>query len=220
MPLRNFNVQNVSLEVDSRMLNDPLVAALERGRYEGEEARALKALLKPQDSYFELGGGLGFISTLASRVVTDPERLHVYEANPELIPVIERTWAVNGVSGRLHHCMLGTGKGEHEFHVSKAFWASSGHISYGTGRTITVPQRDFLKQLSKWGATFVMMDIEGGERDLLDKPLPEHVRTVVAEYHPKIIGEEVVAGLFRCLEGQGFRVAAEVSDAKVRAYVR
>lgn len=220
MPLRKFNVQDVALEVDQSMLNEPLIAALESGRYEGAESKALKALLRGEDNYFELGGGLGFVSTLACRIVRDPKRVHVYEANPELLPVINHTWAANGVSGSVYNCMLGKGLGEHEFHVSKAFWASSGHISYGGGKTIKVPQRDFLKQLAKKEATFVMMDIEGGEKDLLDKVLPAHVRVVVAEYHPRIIGDEVVAGLWRHLEQQGFKVAPEVSDNKVRAYVR
>lgn len=220
MPLRKFTVQDVLLEVEQAMLNEPLVAALESGRYEGAESKALKALLRADDHYFELGGGLGFVSTLACRIVTDPARVHVYEANPELLPVIERNWAINGVSASVYNCMLGKGLGEHEFHVSKAFWASSGHISYGGGRTIKVPQRDFLKQLGKKEATFVMMDIEGGEKDLLDKVLPPRVRAVVAEYHPRIIGEEVVSALWRHLESQGFRVVPEVSDNKVRAYVR
>jgi FkbM family methyltransferase len=220
MPLQTFKVRDVVLEVDSRSLNPPLTAALTEGRYEGSEAHALQVLLRPDDVYFELGAGLGFMSTLAARVVTDPERIHVYEANPELIPVIEKTWAANGVAGNVHHCMLGTGKGEHEFHVSRAFWASSGQIAYGGSRTITVPQRDFLKQLEKRAATFVMMDIEGGERDLLVKKLPSRVRAVVAEYHPHIIGADVVESLWANLESQGFAVAESASDRKVRSYVR
>jgi FkbM family methyltransferase len=220
MPISAFTVQGVVLEVDSRTLNPPLVAALSEGRYEGSEAKALNLLLRPDDVYFELGGGLGFMSTLAARVVTDPARLHVYEANPELIPVIEKTWATNGVAAHVHHCMLGSGKGEHEFHVSRAFWASSGHIAYGGSRTITVPQRDFLKQLEKRAATFVMMDIEGGERDLLALTLPPRVRAVVAEYHPQIIGTDTVEALWANLESQGFSVAEEATDRKVRSYVR
>lgn len=220
MALRQFTVRDVHLEVDSAALNQPLEAALTSGRYEGSEAKALQLLLRPEDHYFELGGGLGFMSTLAGRIVGDPARIHVFEANPELIPVIKKTWAVNGTGGNVYNFMLGTGKGQHKFHVSKAFWASSGQIDYGNSKTIAVEQRDFLRQLDRKAATFVMMDIEGGERDLLNKTLPPRVRAVVAEYHPTIIGAETVAALWANLESQGFRIALEASDNKVRSYVR
>jgi FkbM family methyltransferase len=153
-------------------------------------------LLRPGDTYFELGGGVGFVSTLAARIVRDPSRVHVYEANPELIPTIERTWAANGVGGSVYNCMLGTGKGEHKFYVSQAFWASSGQIDYGRSRVIMVPQRDFLKQLEFKEATFVLMNIEGGEGELLIRTLPARVRVVVAEFHPRIIGQATVEALW------------------------
>jgi FkbM family methyltransferase len=220
MALRSYVLQDVRIEIDAASITPPLDAALREGRYEHQEARALTLLLQPGDTYFELGGGVGFISTLASRIVRDAARIHVYEANPALIPAIERTWAANGAAGAVYNCMLGTGKGEHDFFVSKAFWASSGQIDYGNARRIRVPQRDFLRQLEKKEATFLMMDIEGGEGELLEKTLPARVRAVVAEYHPRIIGEDKVRALWTRLEEQGFRLVPEASTPMVRAHVR
>jgi len=96
MTMRQYVVQEVELEIDDAAIPPPLDTALREGRYEHSAARALKMLLKPGDTYFELGGGVGFVSTLAARIVRDPARVHVYEANPELIATIERTWAANG----------------------------------------------------------------------------------------------------------------------------
>lgn len=219
-PLNSYTVRGVRLQVDARSLNAALEAALASGRYESAEAGALEHLLRPEDVYFELGAGVGFLSVLAWRVIGDAQRIHVFEANPDLIDVIRRTWSDNGAGGQVRNWMLGKGRGVHAFNVSRAFWASSGHVDYGSGRTIDVEQRDFLKQLEKRGATFVMMDIEGGEVDLLDQLLPPAVRAVVAEYHPKIIGAQQVHALWSCLESQGFRHVPEVGDSQVRAYVR
>jgi FkbM family methyltransferase len=215
MALKSFTVRSVKLEIDERSLNRPLEGALESGRYESIEADAVEKMLKPGDIYLELGAGVGFTSTLAWRIVRDPLRIHAFEANPALIPVIRATWAANGADGQLYKCLLGKGQGERTFNVSKAFWASSAHIAYGSGREIVVEQRDFLKR-----ATFLMMDIEGGEGDLLDETLPPLVRTIVAEYHPKIIGEERVKALWANLESQGFRFVPEASEGMVRACVR
>jgi len=220
MTMRQYVVQEVELEIDDAAIPPPLYAALREGRYEHSEARALKMLLRPGDTYFELGGGVGFVSTLAARIVRDPSRVHVYEANPELIPTIERTWAANGVGGSVYNCMLGTGKGEHKFYVSQAFWASSGQIDYGRSRVIMVPQRDFLKQLEFKEATFVLMNIEGGEGELLIRTLPARVRVVVAEFHPRIIGQATVEALWANLGEQGFRLAKQASTPTVKAFVR
>jgi FkbM family methyltransferase len=220
MALKTYTVRSVKLEIDERTLNKPLENALESGRYESAEANAVEMLLKPGDIYFELGAGVGFTSTLAWRVVQDPWRIHAFEPNPGLIRVIKATWAANGADGQVYNWMLGRGNGSQEFNVSKAFWASSAHIDYGSGRKIMVEQRDFLAQLDKKRATFIMMDIEGGEGDLLEQTLPPLVRTVVAEYHPKIIGEERVKALWAHLEAQGFRFVPEAGDGLVRACVR
>ena len=203
------------------MLNPPLKAALEGGRYEASLARAVTALLRPEDVYFELGAGVGFLSTLAARLVRDEARIHVFEANPELIPVIKRTWRANGVAGNVYHCILGAGpREERDFHVSKAFWASSADISYPSSKTIKVSQRDFLQQLHKKAASFLVVDIEGGERDILDKALSPLVRVVVAHYHARIVGQEMVESLWRHLEEQGFREVPELAEGLVKAYVR
>jgi FkbM family methyltransferase len=220
MALKSFTVRSVKLEIDERSLNRPLEDALASGRYESQEADAVQTLLKPGDIYFELGAGVGFTSTLAYRIIQDPLRIHAFEANPGLIGVIRATWAANDADGQVYNWLLGKGQGSREFNIAKAFWASSAHVDYGHGRTITVPQRDFVQVLERKRGTFVMMDIEGGEGDLLDQTLPPLVRTIVAEYHPKIIGEERVKALWANLESQGFRFLPKLGDALVRACVR
>jgi len=220
MALRQFVVQDVKIEIDAAMLNPQLESALTRGAYEGAESNAMKHLLAADDVFFELGAGVGFLSTLAFRVLKKPKQVLAFEANPEMIPVIEATWRANGASGQLANCMLGNGKGEREFNVSKAFWASSAQIDYGGARKIKVPQRDFLKQLEKHSASFLMMDIEGGEGELLDKTLPPCVRKLVAEFHPGIIGDDKVSALVTNLLGQGFHLALDACRGKVLAFQR
>lgn len=221
MPLLNCSVQGVALTIPFGILNPPLKAALESGRYEASLAHAVKKLLRPDDVYFELGAGVGFLSTLAARVVRDEARVHAFEANPALIPIIKRTWRANEVAGNVYNCILGAGpREERDFHVSKAFWASSADISYSNSKTIQVPQRDFLQQLDKKAATFLVVDIEGGERDILDKALSPQMRAVVANYHARIVGQEMVDSLWRHLEEQGFRDVPELSEGLVKAYVR
>ena len=58
MPFFNCTVQGVALAIPLGMINPPLQAALESGRYEASLARAVTALLRPDDVFFELGAGV------------------------------------------------------------------------------------------------------------------------------------------------------------------
>jgi len=221
VPLLSITVQGVALRIPVGITNPRLKEALESGRYEDQLARAVQKLLRPDDVYFELGAGIGFLSTLAARIVRDEARIHAFEANPQLIPIIKRTWRTNEVAGNVYNCILGAGpRDERDFNVASAFWASSADIAYPKNKTIKVPQRDFLQQMDKKAATFLVVDIEGGERDVLDKVLSPVVRVVVAHYHARIIGQEMVDALWRHLEEQGFREVPELTGGLVKAYVR
>jgi FkbM family methyltransferase len=221
VPLLKFTVQDVVLEVPSGRVTPPLVAALQNGHYQAALARAVKTLVRPEDVYLELGAGIGFLSTLAARVIGDGSRVHAYEADPALVPVIRRNWTANGVAGNAYHGIVGTGlRDKREFHLAPGFWASSADVAYEGGRTIEVPQRPFLQLLDKRAATLLVVDVHGGERDLLDKALSPLVRTVIANFHPQLIGAEMVAALRGHLAEQGFRPAPQASDGNVEAFVR
>jgi FkbM family methyltransferase len=218
VPSEKFVIQDVTLEIQSGMLNPKLREVLAGGLYLAEEVRALRRLLRPDDTYFEIGGGVGLLSTLAHRVVRDKARVHVYEADPRQIKTIKRTWKANEVEGNVYECLLGTGPGEYPFHVAKAFWASSRVISYDRGTTVQVEQRDFLQQLDKKAATFLVVEVHGAERDLLDKVLSPKVRAIVARLHPRVAGEVALEAAVRCIAEQGFRPAFE--EGTVRGWVR
>jgi FkbM family methyltransferase len=220
MSLRRFTVRDIQIEIDYSMLNPQLETLLKKGQYESAEARAIERLLAPDDVYFEVGAGVGFTACLAWRVLGDEQRIHVFEANPALIPVIEHNWRANGAGGHLNAVLLGTGKGDAPFHVSRAFWASSTQIDYGRGATIQAPRRDFIRQLEKTQATFVLMDIEGGEIELLDRPLPERVRKLVVEIHPNVVGEEKIVVLMGKLAAQGFEAVEAATEGRVLAFSR
>lgn len=213
-----FELHGVRLTVSSGRLNDPLRAALAQGRYVAPEARALKSLLRPDDVYFEIGGSAGVLSTLAYRVVRDKTRVHVFEPEPRMASLVKRTWKANGADGSVYECLLGAGPGEYPYYVSKAFWASSRLADYGHGTTIQVQQRDFLHQLDKRGATFLLVEAQGAERDLLDKVLSPKVRAIVARLHPRIAGEIGLEAMLRCIAEQGFTQVSE--DGPTRAWVR
>lgn len=219
MEAARFSFDELELEVDPDLIGPKVRAALTQGRYEGTERRALARLLVPEDIYFEIGAGMGVLSALAWRTLRAPGRIFAYEANPRLIPVIQRNWSLNGVEAEVHHCMLGHDVGSRSFYVSTEFWASSGTRRQNGGE-VMVPQKDFIGELNRVKPTMLMMDIEGGEHELLMRRLPDCLRKIVVEIHPAVIGRRAATDIVENLILQGFLIRFDASHGLVMAFER
>ncbi|CAN0002947.1 unnamed protein product, partial [Chrysoparadoxa australica] len=71
--------------------------ALKQGIYERKECDAVMRVVREGDRVLELGGGIGYMSTLLS-VKKKVARVVSYEANPALIPYIRSVHAANDVT--------------------------------------------------------------------------------------------------------------------------
>lgn len=83
--------------------------AIRTRQYEVPEAKRIGKILRPADVVLEIGAGIGFVTAL---ILKNPavERVISFEANPLLVPMIQRTLADNGVGSQrfeLHNAILG-----------------------------------------------------------------------------------------------------------------
>ncbi|MFP3367124.1 hypothetical protein R0J93_26120, partial [Pseudoalteromonas sp. SIMBA_148] len=74
----------------------------------------------------ELGGGIGYISTLC-HLQKKAKKIVVFEANPTLITIIEKTHSLNGVTAEVINAVVLPRKTSETvpFYVRDDFWASS-----------------------------------------------------------------------------------------------
>ena len=205
--MRSFTLRGLTLYLPEAALKGNLERALASGRYENHEADALLLHLRPGDRLLDLGAGLGFICALAAGVLGEDAVAGV-EAGPETVRLARRNLAANGFSGVrvLKGAVVGSEKGEVEFGLRPAFWASALKGPQGwpeNAEVIRVPARPIGNLLAKFSPTVICCDIEGGELDVLTKPLPD-VRLVVVETHPLVYGEAGVRRIAEALEAQGF----------------
>nr|MDJ0822145.1 FkbM family methyltransferase [Paracoccaceae bacterium] len=100
--------------------------ALRLGRYERKECDAVMRIVRPGDTVLELGGGIGYMSTLLS-VKKKVERVVTYEANPSLIPYIHSVHEANEVENvEVRNALLAPRAGPPvDFHIRSNFLASS-----------------------------------------------------------------------------------------------
>ena len=174
------------------------------GGYEAAELRTITANLESKDVVLEAGSGIGLISAYcASRIGGD--RVYTYEANSEMEPLIRDVYLRNGVSPNIEFSALGLQEGMTSFFLHKNFWSSSTRTS-ANSRYITVPVRNINAEISRIQPNFLIMDIEGGEAELLREMDLSTIEKISIELHTRILGEETVEELRQILIDNGFHI--------------
>lgn len=211
----DVELHGVRLTLDDWWATPELRQYIYSGDYEAPEYRVLVNSLRPDDRYLELGAGIGFLTTCACHRV-GADKVFAYEANPQLVPVVERTAARNGFHPTVVNAVLGgSGGGQVPFYVDKEFWASS-LAEIPDARRVMVPMLSFERELERIRPTYLMVDIEGGEVELLGAArLPSQVRAVCMETHPGQVGPAATQGLLNKLVGEGFILDLELSRSGV-----
>lgn len=212
-------LRGIELNLDHAVVDRGIREMIYRGLYEDDEREILERTLRPDDRYLELGAGIGFIASCACRLIGG-DRVVVYEANPELAALTEATARRNGFSPTVVNAVLGADDGEADFYVHDDFWTSSLAADAG-GRRVRVPMRSLASELARFRPTYLMIDIEGGEVELLaHDALPDHVRAVCVETHAQAVGREAIQRLVLGLIGQGFTLDLDRSTRGVAYFER
>jgi FkbM family methyltransferase len=199
--IRHFGVR---LAVDRDVLSPAIVESFYKGGYEGPEVQIIRSTLHPDDRVLEVGGGVGFIGIIAAQIVRQPDQVLIIEANPQLLPLMERNFTLNGVRPTVRNAVLGkNGGSEVSFYLHDDFWASS-LAKFPGGRETKVPQQDIHAVFRELRPTYMIVDIEGGEIDLFDGLSLDGVEKLCLEVHPRQTGQAAVDRLFASLTAQGF----------------
>lgn len=173
----------------------PIKDQLLSNQYEVPEIEALLQLLRPNDRVIEVGVGLGVVSGLAAKSQPDAQ-IKCFEANPELIAAIEELHDVNDIhSIELQNAILvpGVGGETRDFHIHQSFAEGSLIATDKTSHTVQVPTLSVEEMLENFKPDVLVVDIEGGEAELLSQLNLTGVRALVLELHPALIsrGDEI-----------------------------
>jgi len=194
-----------------RHLTDNISAAIYDGYYERAELNTFRRKLEKQDIVLELGAGIGFLSTYCSGVLGS-ENVFTYEANPQLEPLIRRVYSVNRVQPTLKIGVLGNQAGQTKFYVTRDFWASSLLPPPEPWEEVMVPVYDINEEVFRINPTFLLMDIEGGEYDLLRTIDFHTIRKISAELHTDVLGQDRVDEIKAVMSRAGFAIDPSLSS--------
>jgi FkbM family methyltransferase len=192
------SISGVEVMLDEAWAGASLRAALRSGSYERAERGVLAATLSPDDTYLELGCGIGVLATLAAARVGD-ENVVAIEADPVIANVARETASRNGYTIEVRNAVLLHNPVEAvtDFYVRPDFRLSSlsaAPVAQNKDESSAELQRiqvsvvDAYETIASIEASYLMVDIEGGEMDLLQHPVPECVTTVCVELHAEATG--------------------------------
>lgn len=188
--------------------------------YEEKEADAALRIVKKNDVVLELGGGIGYMSTLVASK-RDVASVHSFEANPHLIPYIRSVHAANGVTNaQVTNAILGPRKGSVDFYLRDPMLGSSMQVLDGetdppSVKVDVLNAKTVFKEIKP---TVVICDIEGAEVDLIPQLDLTGVRAAIIETHPQWIGPEGINKVMRAFMDAGLAYYHRGSHGKVLCF--
>lgn len=206
---------------DTNILSDRIRNSFRTGTYEHWEGEAAVRLIKGGERILELGGGLGFVSSVVGVKAAKVESYHIIEADPRLKAVIEKTHELNGVKGfTVETCMVSAvpeeiEKGSAQFALAGNFTASSAKRLNVGRREISVPVVSFDAMMEAHKPNILICDIEGSELDLVENADLTPFRAVMMEIHPDVFGSDGVARIFKRFGDIGFAYDTTMSSGSV-----
>lgn len=214
----DFELHDVRLDLAEDWVTPQLREAIYDDWYEKPEADIIKATLQPDDRVLEIGCGIGFIATIASRIA---ESVRCYDANPAIVGSARRTIDRNGASVTVTAAVLQREPTAQttDFYIHNDFWASS-LVPNPQATKIAVPVLDFEWEITKHEASYLIVDIEGGETDLLPGPLPACVRKLCVECHPAVSQPAAITAMLVSLLSHGFALSLDNSRPPVLYFER
>ena len=184
-------------------------------RFEPYTVRALRAAVEEGDTVLDVGGNIGFFSTLLSRYAGPSGRVLAFEPEPANLGLLRENLARNGCANvTVIPCAAGLEAGTAVFSLDAAtgatgrlgVGATAGELAVGTGTVhlieTAVETIDGVADRLEAAPDVIKLDIEGGELQALTgalETLRRHRPIVVSELTGESGGDVV-----RLLDGLGY----------------
>lgn len=220
--LRNATYRGLLVPIHGPHVIRPIIDELMGNRYEAPEINALLQVMRPEDRVLEVGVGLGVVSGITAKAFPHA-RIACYEANPALMEPIRELHALNGIKTiELHNRILvrGAADGPRAFGIHESFAESSLLTSDQTVRTVDVESQSMEDTLAEFRPDVLVIDIEGGEAELLTGLDMSMIRVLVLELHPKVLTREQEKLIYDSCLASGLYPRVELSSAQVVAFER
>jgi FkbM family methyltransferase len=197
----------------SRITNSAIRIELMTDKYESAERRAVVRYVRRNMPVVELGGSMGVVACVTNKLLENPARHVVVEANPLAIPQLELNRTLNGCQFEIVNRAIAYGTSSVTFSPSSDL-AGSSITRAGDQAAVTVDTiglSDLVRERG-FGRYNLVCDIEGLEYDLVcqEADVLKKADTVILETHARYIGEEKFRMMLAKLDELGFKIVERI----------
>lgn len=183
--VKSYKCNGVTIEIPLSLTDFKFRSRFLFNTYEKEEAIYLSKYLSPEAKVIELGGCLGFVSCLTNKILNDKSKHIVLEANPNLVPWIQKNKEINNCMFSIENVVISNER-EIPFYIHDLI--VGGSLKRKTEKKVNIKGITFDALHEKYNTIFdtLLMDIEGGELELFrnHKNAISNFKTIFFEIHP------------------------------------
>lgn len=199
-----------------------ILRALLRRHYEKHELRLVSRLLTPDDRVIELGSAIGVVALAASRTVPS-EQICCFDANPEMVAASAANFRHAGKAISARNAVMvadGSAPATMTFYKTPYFLSSSLSPDTADATPVEIETRPLAATISQQAANVLIVDIEGGEFDLLAATDLSAVEKLVLEIHVSMAGVDACLKLVSDLQQKGLLLNSDLTGHNVFVFSR
>lgn len=203
--METVTLHGIKIPLSSDEVSPVIWQAIISGRYEAKEAKWVFKAVKRGDRVLELGSGIGVITSLMAGI---PDvQIWAFEANPSTAALAKRVIDLNTAGNvLLTQGILAAGEAQHHrFYVREDLWMSSMDRDQGPyEQEISLASANIDGFIAAHKINVLVMDIEGAERDLLQKADLHGVERIFLELHDHLYGLAGIRDITQALAEKGY----------------
>ena len=200
---KTTTLDGLRLVCDPARIPRALSTAIIKGTYELPERELVRAAVRPGDKVVEIGTGLGVVSLLCNRLAGSGNVLS-YEANAALETAIRENFALNAMTPRLRLRAVTTDGAPISFFRNDNIVSSSIYDRGLAAQKVDVESDPIDRVLAEEQANVLVMDVEGAEISLLQAADLSHLREIIVELHPHVVGDAATDAMIASICARGF----------------
>jgi len=212
MAERTILIDGIEIFVGEKPHPEALESVLFTQQHERAERQLIWRHLRQGHRVIELGSGLGLTTCIAAKIL-GPNCVRSFEANDAVAALARNNLARNGLQAEVVSQIviperIWSPGMVVDFIVSENFTNSS--LLAGTaGRRINCTTLPFEKEAEAFKATFLIIDIEGGEIEFLRIAQLEGIQGIVVELHPSISEISEIIAVLEHLRQYGYLISPQ-----------
>ena len=184
--------------------------------YELSERILVNKYLDENDVVLELGANVGVLSCFINKKIKYSSNQVSIEANDNIINLLQINKERNGCNFIIENSILSNEKGKSDFYINQSVISSSIYKRDNNLQKISVNRvsKSILEKKYDLKFNCLIMDIEGGEYDVIKTIEFTNIKKIILELHNEILSKKQINFCNKKLKDEGFNLTDKINSVE------